>query len=440
MNGLPGKISLGLQTYWQARCAITRQFSAEKIISVQNVKLRRLIDYCFDNIKYYRETFSKAGIAPGQVTSADDLRNVPFLTRNELRSRFWDFLPRELPACRTSRTSGSTGVPVCLLSDRRSRIFNSAAVIRYRRALGVGLYGKPILTPLKNEDEPNKRPHWTFLQGIHKTYYINPYNGLAENIEYGTQLLQKLKKPVLIGITPAIRALASKIRDGVFPTFQPSVILTTGEVLEPEVRELLECTFKAMVADIYACNEAGDVAWQCRCARGYHTNADNVIVEIVRDDRPVEAGQIGEVVITNLNRYAMPIIRYKNGDLARLSAEPCPCGCSLPMIAEIVGRTGEDIFGPDGRTIPWNRLKGLMNHPQVRQFQLVQQADGSLTVRYVPENHADRQVIEMETLLRTRFEDLLGPAVPIQMEKVDQIAPAPSGKIKLVISDYKPNE
>jgi phenylacetate-CoA ligase len=440
MNGLPGKISLGLQTYWQARCAITRQFSAEKIISVQNVKLRRLIDYCFDNIKYYRETFWKAGIAPGQVTSADDLRNVPFLTRNELRSRFWDFLPRELPACRTSRTSGSTGVPVCLLSDRRSRIFNSAAVIRYRRALGVGLYGKPILTPLKNEDEPNKRPHWTFLQGIHKTYYINPYNGLAENIEYGTQLLQKLKKPVLIGITPAIRALASKIRDGVFPTFQPSVILTTGEVLEPEVRELLECTFKAMVADIYACNEAGDVAWQCRCARGYHTNADNVIVEIVRDDRPVEAGQIGEVVITNLNRYAMPIIRYKNGDLARLSAEPCPCGCSLPMIAEIVGRTGEDIFGPDGRTIPWNRLKGLMNHPQVRQFQLVQQADGSLTVRYVPENHADRQVIEMETLLRTRFEDLLGPAVPIQMEKVDQIAPAPSGKIKLVISDYKPNE
>jgi phenylacetate-CoA ligase len=333
MNGLPGKIALTIQTYWQARYAITRQFSAEKIVSVQNAKLRRLIDYCFDNIKYYRETFSNAGIAPGQVASADDLRNAPFLTRDELRSRFWDFLPLELPACRTSRTSGSTGVPVCLLSDRRSRIYNSAAVIRYRRALGVGFYGRPILTPLKNEDEPNKQPHWTFLQGIHKTYYINPYNGLADNTEYAARLLQKLKKPVLIGITPAIRALAYKIRDGVFPHFEPSVILTSGEVLEPDVRELLECTFKAIVADIYSCNEAGDVAWQCRCARGYHINADNVIVEIVRDDKPVEPGEIGQVVITNLNRYAMPIIRYKNGDLARLGTEPCPCGCRLPTIA-----------------------------------------------------------------------------------------------------------
>jgi phenylacetate-CoA ligase len=262
---------------------------------------------------------------------------------------------------------------------------------------------------------------------------------------------------VLIGITPAIRALAYKVRDGVLPSFQPNVVLTTGEVLEPEVREMLECTFKTMVADVYACNEAGDVAWQCRCARGYHINADNVdvawqcrcargyhinadnvIVEIVRDDRPVEAGQIGQVVITNLNRYAMPIIRYKNGDLARLSAEPCPCGCSLPMIAEIIGRTGEDIVLPDGRTVPWNQLKGLMNHPQVRQFQLVQQADGRLTVRYVPENHNDRQVIETESLLKTRFKDLVGPSMPIEMDKVNEIPPATSGKIKLVISYYRP--
>jgi phenylacetate-CoA ligase len=438
MNGLLRKTGLALQTYWHARRAIARQFSTEKIAGVQNAKLHRLIDYCLDNIKYYRETFTRAGIEPGRVRNAADLPRLPFLTRDELRSRFWDFLPRELPPCRTSRTSGSTGVPVCLLSDRSSRLFNSAAVIRYRRALGVGLCGKPILTLLKNEHEPNKKPHWTFLQGIHKTYYINPYDGFPENIEHSTELLRKLKSPVLIGITPAIRALAYKVRDGVLPSFQPNVVLTTGEVLEPEVREMLECTFKTMVADVYACNEAGDVAWQCRCARGYHINADNVIVEIVRDDRPVEAGQIGQVVITNLNRYAMPIIRYKNGDLARLSAEPCPCGCNLPMIAEIIGRTGEDILLPDGRTVPWNQLKGLMNHPQVRQFQLVQQADGSLTVRYVPENHADRQTIE--SLLKARFEDLLGPSLPIEMDKVNQIPPAPSGKIKLVISNYKPNQ
>jgi phenylacetate-coenzyme A ligase PaaK-like adenylate-forming protein len=151
MNGLLRKTGLALQTYWHARRAIARQFSTERITGVQDAKLRRLIDYCFDNIKYYRETFARAGIVPGRVRNAADLPRLPFLTRDELRSRFWDFLPRELPPCRTSRTSGSTGVPVCLLSDRSSRLFNSAAVIRYRRALGVGLCGKPILTLLKNE-------------------------------------------------------------------------------------------------------------------------------------------------------------------------------------------------------------------------------------------------------------------------------------------------
>ena len=436
MNNL-GKINLGFRTYKEARAAISRQYDDNEIIRVQNAKLQRLIDYSISNIKYYQEMFQQAGIHVNDVKTVEDMVNIPLLTKDILRERFWDFLPRRLPQCTVSRTSGSTGVPVCLLSDDNSRLFNSAAVIRYRKALNIPVIGTSILAPLKTEKELHKQPCWTFLQGIHRTYYVNPYASSETEIEYAIHILKQLRKPAIIGITPAIRALAYKIRDGILPPIKPVAVLTTGEYLSIDVRQLLEETFDTKVTDIYACNEAGDIAWQCRAAHNYHINADNCIVEILKDNKPVASGEIGEVVITNLNRFSMPIIRYKNGDLARFAPKLCPCGCRLPAISEIIGRTGEDMFLPSGKVIPWNQLKGLMNHPQIRQFQLVQNEDSSITVRYVAEKEAD--ITHIENLLHHRFAALLENAVTLCFEGCYKIAPAPSGKSKLVISRYRPH-
>lgn len=425
------KINLTLTTYYKAWQFIQRQNKPDRIAKVQNEKLCKLISYCYENIKYYRELFDEHSIRPDDIKTVADLVKVPVLTKEQLRNRFWDFLPKELPRCRVSRTSGSTGIPLCILSDVNSRINNSAAVIRYRRQLGMPLIGKAIITPLKSENDTHIDEHWTFLQGIHKTYYINPYKSITKN---ETIKLLKLKKPAIIGITPAIRALAQRIHDGIFPAIEPCAVLITGESLSGQVRELLEDTFKVKVTDIYACNEAGDIAWQCKKGRLYHINADNCIVEIVKNGKPAEKGQTGEVVITNLNRYSMPFIRYKNGDLAGFATDKCPCGCMLPVLSQIAGRTGEDIHLPDGKIIPWNQLKGFMNHPNVRQFQLVQNKDGSLTIKFIPEDKSD--IEQTKNILTSRFEGLLGDSVNINFSIVERIAPAPSGKSKLVISNY----
>jgi phenylacetate-CoA ligase len=436
MSGILDKLQLALQTYLCAARALPAPFRPEAVRAIQNRKLSSLLMHSYNSTKYYRELFDNAGVKPTDIRSADDLPCIPPLTRADLRGRFWDFLPPELPACRVSRTSGSTGAPVCILSDRNSRMFNSAAVIRYRRAAGIPLIGTPILTPLKTAEQGRKEPHWTFLQGLHKTYYVNPYLDSPSYAESAAKLLTTIRHPVLIGITPAIKALAYKVRNKVLPAFQPLAIVTTGEILSLELRDLLESTFTAKVFDIYSCNEAGDVAWQCRCGQGYHINADNCIVEILKDGKPAGPGEIGEVVITNLNRYSMPIIRYKNGDLARLATEPCPCGCMLPMLAEIIGRTGQDIICPDGKTIAWNQLKTPATHPQIRQFQLTQNEDGGLTFSYVPENGSDTE--QLQSLLAGRYAKLLPPSVKMTFEKAASIPPDPSGKTRLVISNYRP--
>lgn len=434
MSGLLEKISLTFNTYSKAYNFINRQNRPGEIRKAQDKKIRRLIKYSYDNIKYYRELFDRHHIKPEDIQTVSDLTKVPFLTKRELREQFWDFLPKELPSCRVSRTSGSTGIPVCILSDINSRINNSAAVIRYRKQLGVNCIGKDILTPQKTAAEQRKQPHWTFLQGIHKTFYVNPYTNKDDEIEYAIGIIKRLHKPVIIGITSAIRALAWRIHDHILPPLKAAAVLTTGESLSSQARKLMEDTFNVKVTDIYACNEAGDIAWQCRKGQFYHINADNCIVEILKDGQPAREGDMGEVVITNLNRYSMPFIRYKNGDLARLGSAQCPCGCKLPVISEIIGRTGEDIYLPNGKMIPWNQLKGLMNHPCIRQFQLVQNKDSSLTVKFIAEEKYD--IEQIKKLLTSRLSSLLGDSIRIEFLLVQKIEPAPSGKSKLVISNY----
>ncbi len=424
------KINITLSTYRHAALAIKRQYNPEKISKTQNQKLRMLIKYAYRNIKYYRELFDRAGLKPGDIKTKKDLTKIPILTKDQLRQRFWDFLPHNLPVSRVSRTSGSTGIPLCILTDNHSKIFNSAAVIRYRKALSIPIIGSTILTPLKTENEPFKKPHWTFLQGIHKTYYFNPYIDSSKNTEYTSRLLKKLKSPALIGITPAIKTLAYKIKDGRLPKFKPKAVLTTGQFLNTKLRNFLENTFHKKINDIYACNEAGDIAWQCQKGT-YHINAENCIVEILKENKTAKQNQLGEVTITNLNRLSMPIIRYKNADLAILSNKTCPCGCKLPAIEKIAGRTGQDIILRNGKTIPWNQLKSLMNHPLIRQFQLIQNRDSSLTIKYIPETKTDNT--RLENLLLYRFEKLLHASINIHTKKVKKIPPTPGGKTKLVI-------
>lgn len=132
----------------------------------------------------------------------------------------------------------------------------------------------------------------------------------------------------------------------------------------------------------------------------------------------------------------MPFIRFAIGDLVKLSTEKCPCGCKLPILSEIVGRSGQDVKLPDGKIVPWNHLKGFMNHPDIRQFQLVQNKDASLTIKFIPEQKYS--IEQTKKILATRFKGVLGNSIGIEFSVVEKIDPAPSGKSKLVICHYAP--
>ncbi len=429
------KIMLTLKAYGLSRYAIKGQYDRKWIDETRDKKLRKLVRYCYENVKYYREAFDQANVTPANIHSAKDIYKLPFLTKKELQGRLWDFLPKQIGPCRISRTSGSTGVPVCIFSDENSRMHNAAAVIKYRKAVGIALFGSTIITPLKNESEKTKKPVWTYFHGLHKTCYVNPYLESQEHFDYASKLFKRKADAALIGITPAIVKLAYQINDGKVSGFRPKAIITGGQSLSDKDRDVIEGVFSTKVTDVYACSEGGEVAWQCRASDYYHINEDNCIVEILKDDKSAKSGEVGEVVITNLNRFAMPILRYKVGDLAIATDHKCICGRKLAMLEKIVGRDGQNIICPNGKVLLWNQLKGFMNISQVRQFQIIQNSDGSLTVKYVPAEDAD--IREISRLIKSRFEPVVGNSVKFNIEEVTSIKPAKSGKLKLVVSNYR---
>jgi phenylacetate-CoA ligase len=154
-------------------------------------------------------------------------------------------------------------------------------------------------------------------------------------------------------------------------------IITFGETVKPELRRLALEAFGANVTDRYSCEELGVVALQCPKHDHYHVMAASVVVEIVDDQgRPCAPGQPGRVLLTGLQSFAMPLIRYEVGDYAEWGG-PCDCGITLPVIGRIWGRERSFIRLPDG-SVRLARLTGEYWRAiaPVGEYRVVQYADG----------------------------------------------------------------
>jgi phenylacetate-CoA ligase len=182
------------------------------------------------------------------------------------------------------------------------------------------------------------------------------------------------------------------------------------------------------------------MATECAEHQGLHVQAENLVVEVVvrgetaDGTRLAAPGEVGEVVVTDLHNLAMPFIRYATGDLATAADDsPCRCGRGLPRIASVQGRIADVLEDGDGHQVSavavFTAFVGLA--PAVRQYQAVQRADRSLTVRVVPTAKFDDS---SRMRIHRHCEHYL-PGVPVTVDLVDAIDPGPGGKRRFVVRE-----
>jgi phenylacetate-CoA ligase len=211
---------------------------------------------------------------------------------------------------------------------------------------------------------------------------------------------------------------------------RPAVIFTSGEMLDLSTRKAIETAFGAPAFDIYGCTELKEIAWQCRKRMGYHINCDRVLVE-VKGNADGASEPEGELLVTSLYNFGMPLIRYAVGDKGRLLNGTCECGLSLPVMAPSIGRSVDYFALADGKLVaPYTMTCAIEKIEGIHQYQIVQESLGHVVVNVVPGEHFDSA--SRQAICMALAPILKGAAVDVRT--VERIACDPTGKFRIVLS------
>ena len=411
----------------------------EELRRLQQIKLRKLLHHAYGHVTYYRELFDALGIKPGAIEDADDLAQLPFLTKDHVREHlYFDLLSdnHEKEKIQRIATSGSTGEPFVCYVDRMQMEMRWAATLRGMEWTGWR-FGDPQVrlwhqTLGMSRSQVRKERLDARFQ---KRLFVPAFEMTDESLAQFGQLLAR-HRPVLIdGYAESLNFLAHYLRDRGMEGVRPKGIISSAQILPKQSRETIERAFDCRVFDKYGAREFSGIAWECEAHSGHHVVAESYVVEIIKDGRPAAPGELGEVVITDLNNYCMPFIRYRIGDLARALPrdEICACGRALPMIGAIEGRAQAIVLATNGRYLPGTFFAHFFKDYDfiVRQYQIVQHTRGELTLRVVKAPRFDAGVFDR---LLGELRQYVGQDMRIEVRFEDSIEMVRTGKQRGVVS------
>ncbi len=402
----------------------TGQYTTEQIEHYQNSRLRRIIQHCYRNVPYYTDLFNRLRLKPSQIQSHQELKKIPFLTKQLVNDNFDKLIARSNHPLlyRTAHTSGVSGSPAKFLRDYQSINFEHAAVRHYWQQSGDNgkkriTFRGDVVVPM-SQSEP---PFWKY----------NPANqellmcGFHLNWKNSPAYLEKILafQPAILSCYPSTGYLLAKIFQSHGIAYPLDAVFTSSETLEPEIKAFIEETFQTRIYDWYGQGERVSAIGLCRQGR-YHIQEDYSITEIVQTPHGYE------LVGTHLHNTIMPLLRYRTQDFVEPENSTCGCGSAFRTVRKILGRSGPCLLTPEGyRISSANHIfHGIHN---LVEAQLVQESLHEITIRVITNGQfteADYRALIQSALKHT------SPQMKIRVEEVDQIERGPNGKFISILS------
>jgi phenylacetate-CoA ligase len=452
-TGLRGRPTLRHRRYLEK----TQWRSLDELTAIQAGDLGRLLRHAFDHVPHYRKVFETAGISPADIRDARDLGKLPILGRDQARDTVAERTATAGAAVEIRKsTSGTLGRPLVFGYERASEYWRQAMKLRGYGWAGYeqgnrSLHfwgGGPPPPKLAAGTAPPSALSKTALQArarklkvqadraLRREHYIDCGRRGPAELDAVAEAIRREQPEVILCYSQAGADLARHINARGLRAWGTIPVLCGAERLLPVDRVALEAAFGPAVFETYGCREVMLIATECAAHDGQHTSMETLVVEVVvREgdrDRPATPGELGEVVVTDLTNHAMPFIRYANGDLA-IAGKPgtCACGRALPRLASVEGRVTETLIDGTGARVNGLVFNVVIAHlaHAIRQFQVVQHKDRSITLRVAPTATFDAVV---EGTLRATWERYL-PGVPVRLDLVDEILTSPSGKRQVVV-------
>jgi phenylacetate-CoA ligase len=406
-----------------------RQAERGQYRDTQSKRLKALVKHAFENVDVYRRKYDQAGVRPEDIQTIDDLHKLPIITRQDLIDGFPDaILARNCSRqdCQLAATSGSTGTPLKVYKDRsllrRSALAIALANRMLKSQVGVearaGVLAIEVDSPDSIEaimqEEVAKLPR--FLSRSFRA--VDARKDPHEHI----RIMAECQPDIVFAYPSVLRNIAVTAHEERLQLHQPKVLALSSELLDENTRRTVSSVFKGEMINMYMGTEGGMMAMECRQRQGMHVACSGIVLEVVKDGKPVPPGVPGSVVLTNLANRSTPIIRYSGmGDVAVFKGEACPCGSKLPLLKVIEGRIVDSVVLRDGRLVhPFTLTLALEHVPKIASFQIVQESFDHVRTLIVPERGTDgHSAICEET--RRNLRQILGEDVDIRVEVVQDI-------------------
>lgn len=410
-------------------------WSQQQFLDYQLQQLKIIVEYARKNTQHFQRLCNELQINSESIDSLADVRKLPVLQRREITRNPDDFVAGSIPEKqrRTVHTTGTSGSPLKVICDGDARQQNYAFFDQYLSSIGINIEARHIIIGGRVLMSPdcNKPPFWRY-SAFQKSLLMSSYHLSDQYITYYIDKINDFKPEYIESYPSSIYRIAQFMneRDICIPC---KAIVTSAETLLPEQRSAIEQAFSCPVYDQYGCSEMSVFSAQCKQGR-YHVRPDYGLVEILDDnDRPLPKGEKGNVVCTSFINRAMPLIRYKLGDISAFGPD-CNCGLNTPTLTGIEGRNDDVIYTIDRKAV--GRLGSVLRGLPVIAAQYIQHQVGFLQVIIEPaSDFTEKSLQEIDIALRLR----VGESMQVEYKVVDTIPRGPGGKLKSVISTVDKN-
>ncbi len=430
--------------YWQPE---SECMDREELEQLQLERLESTLSRVYMNVPFYRKRFDEVKFNPDDLRSLDDLKKLPFTTKNDLRDNY----PYGLFAVplrdivRVHASSGTTGMATVVGYSRNDIKTWSNLVARILTAGGI-----------TKDDVIQISFNYGLFTGAFGLHYGAERVGASVipissgNTKRQIQIMQDFKTTALVGTPSYAMLIADTMME--MGINRNSLSLKYGlfgaEPWSEAMRKELENKLKIVATDNYGLSEVmgPGVAGECMERHGLHIAEDHFLVELINPQtlEPVEPGEAGELVITTLTKEAFPVIRYRTRDLTRLIPEPCACGRTMRRMARVFGRTddmliirGVNVFPQQIETVLFE-IEGVAPH-----YQIVIDRKGALDETTVNVEVSEsiffdemKKQSELKETIKKRLAGELGISVEVKLVEKKTLERF-EGKAKRVIDNRK---
>lgn len=417
--------------------------SREEMRQLQGARLRKLVDNVYHNVPFYREKMQAMNIMPDDIKTIDDIKKLPFTTKQDLRDNY-PFGLNAVPQSaivRVHASSGTTGNPTVVGYTRRDLAVWSESIARCLGAFGASredtisvAYGYGLFTgglglhygvehlgaSVVPTSSGNTDKHILLIKDLGIT-------GVACTPSYALHMAEVMRKK---GITPE----DLKLRIGIFG----------GEPWTENMRKSLEEKLQINAYNIYGLSEimGPGVSHECECKNGSHIIEDHFFPEIINPEtcEVLPEGEQGELVFTTLTKEGMPLLRYRTKDLCSLIYEPCECGRTSVRMTRIMGRSDDMLIIRGINVFPSQIESVILQLPEFEpQYLLVVTRENNrdnleVQVELKEEYYSDEinKTIEMRDKLARRLQSVLSISADVKIVSPNTLERS-VGKSKRVI-------